>query len=143
MFFTFIDIPALRIWKKDSISQHLNLELILLQQRPSIPSFQSISSVINLLFRLFDRLVLEYIANVYVTMRQENQDHKRAHTYTTPRTLMSVLRLSQALARLQFREEVNVNDIEEALRLMKMSKISLKGKLFSSLELLFNQYHDS
>ena len=60
-------------------------------------------------------------------MRQENLDHERAHTYTTPRTLMSILRLCQALAKLQFRNEVNQDDVEEALRLMRMSKISLVG----------------
>merc|ERR1719245_19273 len=42
----------------------------------------------------------------------------------TPRTLLSILRLSQALARISFSEHVSEEHIEEALRLMKESKIS-------------------
>eukprot|EP00889_Picochlorum_renovo_P002263 jgi/Picre1/29293/NNA_004685.t1 len=45
--------------------------------------------------------------------------------YTTARTLLSILRLSQALARLRFSDEVEQSDVDEALRLMKMSKASL------------------
>lgn len=40
---------------------------------------------------------------------------------------MSILRMSQALAKLQFRSEVIQDDVEEALRLIQMSKISLIG----------------
>ncbi|GMH35691.1 hypothetical protein BSKO_03559 [Bryopsis sp. KO-2023] len=79
--------------------------------------------------RKYDPVIPEslagFIASVYSELRQENKDPDKAHTYTTPRTLMSIVRLSQALAKLQFREEVVQEDVEEALRLMKMSKISL------------------
>lgn len=69
------------------------------------------------------------MASVYAELRQENKDPDKAHTYTTPRTLMSILRLGQALAKLQFRDELVQEDLEEALRLMKMSKISLAGNM--------------
>ena len=41
------------------------------------------------------------------------------------RTLLSILRISAALARLRFSESVAQSDVDEALRLMQMSKISL------------------
>jgi DNA replication licensing factor MCM7 len=45
--------------------------------------------------------------------------------YTTPRTLLAILRLSQALARLRFENVVQQSDVEEAIRLMYASKSSL------------------
>eukprot|EP00495_Collosphaeridae_sp_1-RS-2012_P008484 TRINITY_DN8441_c0_g1_i1.p1 TRINITY_DN8441_c0_g1~~TRINITY_DN8441_c0_g1_i1.p1 ORF type:complete len:116 (-),score=18.58 TRINITY_DN8441_c0_g1_i1:48-395(-) len=44
----------------------------------------------------------------------------------TPRGLLSILRLSQALARLEFNNVVTNNNIEEAIRLMHESKKSTK-----------------
>ena len=41
------------------------------------------------------------------------------------RTLLGVLRLSQALARLRFSDTVTVEDVDEALRLIDVSKASL------------------
>ena len=46
-------------------------------------------------------------------------------TYTTARTLLSILRLSQALARLRFQEDVIQEDVDEAVRLMEASSRSL------------------
>lgn len=46
--------------------------------------------------------------------------------YTTARTLHSILRLAEAFSRLKWSNKVNEEDIDEALRLMKMSKISLE-----------------
>ena len=68
----------------------------------------------------------DYVANAYAEMRlDECQAAERATGYTTARTLLSILRLAQSLARLGWSNEVNVEDINEALRLMKMSKMSL------------------
>lgn len=67
----------------------------------------------------------EYCASVYAELRAEEAASEVPHTYTTARTLLSILRLSQALARLRFSEEVEQSDVDEALRLMKMSKASL------------------
>lgn len=67
----------------------------------------------------------EYIAAVYAELRAEEAAAEVPHTYTTARTLLSLLRLSQALARLRFCDSVEQSDVDEALRLMKMSKASL------------------
>lgn len=67
----------------------------------------------------------EYCASVYAELRAEEAASEVPHTYTTARTLLSILRLSQALARLRFSDEVEQSDVDEALRLMKMSKASL------------------
>ena len=67
----------------------------------------------------------EYISSVYAELRAEEAAAEIPHTYTTARTLLSILRLSQALARLRFSDEVEQSDVDEALRLMKMSKASL------------------
>jgi DNA replication licensing factor MCM7 len=45
--------------------------------------------------------------------------------YTQPRTLLAVLRMSQALARLRFSQEIEEADIREALRLMDEAKRSM------------------
>eukprot|EP00887_Chlorella_sp_A99_P007647 scaffold20.g7647.t1 len=105
----------------------------------------------------------DYVAAVYAEMRAEEAATDAPHTYTTARTLLSILRLSQALARLRFADHVEQArgravaaergrhcahgpsarlcrpqpttttththtpqfDVDEALRLMKMSKASL------------------
>ncbi|KAF8036778.1 hypothetical protein BT93_C2477 [Corymbia citriodora subsp. variegata] len=67
----------------------------------------------------------EYIASVYSSIRQEEAKTNAPHSYTTVRTLLSILRISAALARLRFSESVTQSDVDEALRLMQMSKFSL------------------
>lgn len=49
----------------------------------------------------------EYVAAVYSEMRAEEVAQEVPHSYTTARTLLSVLRLSQALARLRFADHVD------------------------------------
>lgn len=67
----------------------------------------------------------EYIASAYSAMRQEEAQSDAPHSYTTARTLLSILRISMALSRLRFSETVAQSDVDEALRLMQMSKFSL------------------
>ncbi|KAI0723867.1 MCM-domain-containing protein [Cerioporus squamosus] len=72
--------------------------------------------------------VSNFIIEKYVTLRKESKDEdaqKKSHTYTSPRTLLGVLRVAQALARLRFSDDVTREDVEEALRLMEVSKKSL------------------
>lgn len=72
--------------------------------------------------------VSNYIIEKYVTLRKESKDEeaqKKSHTYTSARTLLGVLRLAQALARLRFSHVVTHEDVGEALRLMEVSKKSL------------------
>ncbi|KAK9828231.1 hypothetical protein WJX74_004646 [Apatococcus lobatus] len=64
-----------------------------------------------------------FIASNYAAKRA--MDKTAEHSYTTARTLLSILRLAQALARLAFREVVDQGDVIEALRLMECSKLSL------------------
>ncbi|KAH0782155.1 hypothetical protein KY290_001753 [Solanum tuberosum] len=67
----------------------------------------------------------DYIAGAYSSIRQEEAKSNTPHSYTTVRTLLSILRISSALARLRFSEKVAQSDVDEALRLMQMSKFSL------------------
>uniref|UniRef100_A0A2N9IR18 DNA replication licensing factor MCM7 n=1 Tax=Fagus sylvatica TaxID=28930 RepID=A0A2N9IR18_FAGSY len=67
----------------------------------------------------------EYIASAYSSIRQEEAKSNAPHSYTTVRTLLSILRISAALARLRFSDTVAQSDVDEALRLMQMSKFSL------------------
>lgn len=46
-------------------------------------------------------------------------------TFTSARNLLAILRLSTALARLRLSDEVEREDVGEAMRLLEMSKISL------------------
>lgn len=54
---------------------------------------------------------------------EEELETGEATSYTTPRTLMSILRLSQSVAKLRWDDRVCQSDVDEALRLMKMSKV--------------------
>jgi DNA replication licensing factor MCM7 len=72
--------------------------------------------------------VSSYIVSAYVKLRKQQASEeglKKSHVYTTARTLLGVLRLAQAHARLRFSPEVEIIDVDEALRLMEASKESL------------------
>jgi DNA replication licensing factor MCM7 len=72
--------------------------------------------------------VSSYIVSAYVKLRKQQaseENSKKQHVYTTARTLLGVLRLAQAHARLRFASEVEILDVDEALRLMDASKESL------------------
>lgn len=72
--------------------------------------------------------VSDYLVGAYVRLRQQqkrDEAGKKTFTYTSPRTLLGILRMSQALARLRFAEEVITDDVDEALRLVEVSKASL------------------
>ncbi|KAL0946532.1 hypothetical protein HGRIS_012741 [Hohenbuehelia grisea] len=69
--------------------------------------------------------VSNYIVESYVRLRKLSKDDETTHTYTSARTLLGVLRLAQALARLRFADIVEQADVDEALRLMECSKESL------------------
>ncbi len=90
----------------------------------------------------FPKHLEDYISNAYVNLRQETarEDEKFARRvdsgasgaefndrgrFCTARSLLSILRLSQAVARVHFRREVTMEDVEEALRLLVASKAAL------------------
>ena len=72
---------------------------------------------------------MPYIADTYVNNRQ--MDVKAAEkngefATMTARQLLSILRLAQAHAKLYFREEVKMEDVDEALRLVPPKQMSLE-----------------
>ncbi|KAI1639522.1 DNA replication licensing factor mcm7 [Biscogniauxia mediterranea] len=72
--------------------------------------------------------VTEYLTKTYVRLRDAQRRAEKKNkqfTYTTSRTLLGVVRLAQALARLRFASEVSQDDVDEALRLVEASKESL------------------
>jgi DNA replication licensing factor MCM7 len=74
--------------------------------------------------------VSEYMVKTYVRLRgsQRRNEKRMQHNnfgHTTPRTLLGVVRLAQALARLRFSNTVTQEDVDEALRLVEASKESL------------------
>ncbi|KAF7295500.1 DNA replication licensing factor MCM7 [Mycena indigotica] len=72
--------------------------------------------------------VSQYVVDSYVQLRKAGkaaEESNKSHSYTSARTLIGVLRLAQALARLRWVETVEMADVDEALRLMRCSKQSL------------------
>jgi DNA replication licensing factor MCM7 len=71
-----------------------------------------------------------YIIQKYVDKRKEqNELSRKGHAYTTPRTLLAIIRLAQGMARLRLSEEVDQNDIDEAIRLMNVSRSSVESDM--------------
>jgi DNA replication licensing factor MCM7 len=66
----------------------------------------------------------DYLVNAYVQLRGR-ADETADFQYTCARTLLSVIRLATALARLKFADAVDIADVDEALRLTEVSKASL------------------
>lgn len=72
--------------------------------------------------------VSAYVVDSYVRLRKvskDDEEQNKSHTYTSTRTLLGILRISQALARLRCGDVVEHADVDEALRLMECSKESL------------------
>jgi len=70
--------------------------------------------------------LMGYITRLYAEMRRlTDTADNRTSEYATPRTLLGILRLSQALARLRFSNEVSESDVQEAYHLMRASKAQL------------------
>ncbi|KAF9363286.1 Mcm2-7 hexameric complex component [Mortierella sp. NVP85] len=72
--------------------------------------------------------VSEHIVDAYVQSRQNGKverENGQEFTYVSARTLLGVLRLAQAMARIRFSDEVTKGDVDEALRLVDVSKASL------------------
>lgn len=72
--------------------------------------------------------LVPYIADTYVNSRQIDLKASKQNDELfamTARQLLSTLRLAQAHAKLYFRERVTADDVEEALRLVYMSKASV------------------
>ena len=68
-----------------------------------------------------------HLAQKYVDKRHkvDKDQAKTTYSYTTPRSLLAIIRLSQAMAKIRLSEEVSKEDIEEALSLMDESQRSV------------------
>ncbi|KAF9170967.1 Mcm2-7 hexameric complex component [Mortierella sp. AD010] len=74
------------------------------------------------------KAVSEHIVDAYVQSRQNGKaerENGQEFTYVSARTLLGVLRLAQAMARIRLSDTVTVEDVNEALRLVDVSKASL------------------
>ena len=74
---------------------------------------------------LIDAAAAATITNIYCEMRQHRV---RQSNVVTARTLLSLVRLSQALARLRLSEKVQDVDVREAGRLLDASRASLQDR---------------
>lgn len=73
----------------------------------------------------------DYVVQAYINMRKEahrNEGSIKKFAPITPRTLLGILRLSQALARIRFDNVVSRTDVDEALRLLAVSKLSMESR---------------
>ena len=70
-----------------------------------------------------------YMVARYVEKRKNQRDGvvEQSYMYVTPRTLLAIIRLAQAIAKLHFRGEVIQTDIDEAIKLMDYSINSLRN----------------
>ena len=59
----------------------------------------------------------------YVEKRkfQREGNNEQSYMYVTPRTLLAIIRLAQAMAKLNFRHEVKQSDVDMAISLMDFS----------------------
>jgi DNA replication licensing factor MCM7 len=55
--------------------------------------------------------------------RDGNED--LSYTYITPRTLLAIIRISQAMAKFQFRDLVEQQDVDAAIKLIDFSFTTL------------------
>jgi len=96
--------------QQSALDMHLMRKYIALckKKEPIIPEF-----------------LTDHLVDAYIEMRREARTNKYLATFTSPRTLLAVLRLSTALARLRLANQVEQDDIDEAIRLIEMSKNSL------------------
>ncbi|CBQ71587.1 probable DNA replication licensing factor [Sporisorium reilianum SRZ2] len=81
---------------------------------------------------VLSRAVSDYVVGAYVQMRAQYKEDDSTEGpgangtgYVSARTLLGIIRLSQALARLRFDDSVSVPDVDEALRLLEVSKSSI------------------
>jgi DNA replication licensing factor MCM7 len=79
------------------------------------------------------RDVAPYVVEAYVSLRLQDRPGARGssnnktgdQTVMTARQVLSILRLSQAIARLRFSDYVAREDVDEAMRLTHMSNATL------------------
>ena len=65
----------------------------------------------------------------YVEKRKFQRDGKEevSYMYITPRTLLAIIRIAQAMAKFNFRDFVSQQDVDQAIKLMDSSFRTLEG----------------
>lgn len=71
---------------------------------------------------------MDRLIDKYVEMRNDAMENVNS-TFTSPRILLAVIRLSTALARINLSDEVTAEHVDEAMRLMDASKTSLNPRI--------------
>ncbi|VDM73475.1 unnamed protein product, partial [Strongylus vulgaris] len=104
-----VDMKLIRLVKKEFLSQDLRCK---------------VAGALSKWHRENNQLLVE----MYVDMRRAARESDDS-TFTSPRLLLSVIRMSTALARLRLSNVVLPDDIEEAIRLMQASKDSLRPEM--------------
>lgn len=73
------------------------------------------------------RELADFIVKCYVQIRIEARNcTDNTSSFTSARNLLAILRLATALTKLRLADVVDEGDVKEAIRLLDMSKISLK-----------------
>jgi DNA replication licensing factor MCM7 len=104
---------------------------------PAIPpaAFKQYIGACKLIEPTIPTQLTSYIVEAYVSARAKDastvgnsnsRSHSTNQAVMTPRQLLSMLRLSQGLARLRLSNAVSVDDVDEAIRLNHSSKVSLE-----------------
>lgn len=86
----------------------------------------------------FPKEIADFVASSYVQLRQRQQREQsegKGFGQTTPRALLGIMRMAQALARLRFSNVVSQQDVDEALRLSEVSKRSLQHQNVAELDI--------
>ena len=86
----------------------------------------------------FPKELTRYLVENYVEIRKKSRDTRNSKetTYTSPRTVNTLMRMSIALSKLANRSEVQKDDISEAVRLIEASKISLQEYMFKDFRIV-------
>lgn len=80
---------------------------------------------------IIPELLKQKLVDEYVKIRKQSLNQKNS-LFTSPRILLGAIRLATAKARLRLSDVVSIDDINEALRLMRISKESLQPHKISN-----------
>ncbi|CAI2386669.1 unnamed protein product [Moneuplotes crassus] len=89
-----------------------------------------------------------FIVSSYVDQKQKissRDNYKNSNNYITPRTLLGIIRISQAVAKIRQSTTVSQDDVEEALRLMESARESVDKEKDKDERMneIFNEKTDS
>ncbi|ORX62720.1 MCM-domain-containing protein [Hesseltinella vesiculosa] len=90
-----------------------------------------------------------YVTGAYVRLRRQYkqlEESEQQYSYASARTLLGIIRMAQAVARIRLADQVTTSDVDEALRLIDVSKSSLvddsdrqqRGRDYTFLSMIYN-----